>query len=136
MLTKGRILVVDNEEIVREVVTAALTGVGYRVCCVADGSEGVVRYKVAIDSNDSYDAVLLEEKLPGSLSGLDAAQAIMALDPGARVLISSGIGMHREEDLNAYGKLGFAGMLPKPYGMCELVEVVGSLLAGKADREA
>ena len=128
MLTKGRILVVDDEELVRDVAGKMLLVANYKVGYAINGNEGVTCYKLAID-DDPYDAVLMDMDMPGSMNGLDATREILSMDPGARVVLSSG---NRHGDLHAnHKKYGFSGSLPKPYRMTELHEVIGSLLVDK-----
>jgi CheY-like chemotaxis protein len=129
MPTKGRILVVDDEEIVRDVAGEMLSLANYRVNYAANGSEGISHYKHALDDDDCYDAVLMDIDMPGRMNGLDATHVILSMDPGARVILSSG---NHYEDLQVEYKIyGFSGTLPKPYGMIELVEVLDNLLLDK-----
>lgn len=129
MLTKGRILIVDDEEIIRDVLAEMLTVAKYRVGYANNGNEGVVCYKFAIEDGDSYDVVLMDMDMPGNISGLDATREILSMDPAARVVLSSG---NYRGDLHVnYRRYGFSGRLSKPYGMSELIEVIGSLLVDK-----
>ncbi|HOU92195.1 MAG TPA: response regulator, partial [Polyangiaceae bacterium] len=123
--TPARVLVVDDEPAVREVVRLALEHVGCQVTTAANGAEAVELFR---ERRGQLDLVLLDLMLPG-MSGAQVFRAVRALDPAARVLLMSG---HSEEateaDLLGAGALR---LLRKPFTLAELAGVVTAALAGE-----
>ena len=72
---KGSVLVVDDEEIMREVLETLLTAEGYRVDLAKTGEEGLEAY-----GRRAFDVVLMDVSMPG-MGGLTALEALMDLDP-------------------------------------------------------
>jgi CheY-like chemotaxis protein len=114
---KARILVVDDEEIIRSMACALLGMGGYEAESVSSGDEAVRR----ISSGSSYDIVILDLSMPG-MSGSDAFMAIRSASPEARVLISSGYNANGSVQ-NLLG-CGATGFIQKPYLKGELFAAV------------
>ncbi len=81
MAKKGSVLVVDDEEIMRDVLETLLAAEGYRVDLAKTGEEGLESY-----GRRSYDAVLLDVSMPG-MGGLRALEEFLKLDSDAVVLM-------------------------------------------------
>src|SRR5258708_3909533 len=81
MARKGSVLVVDDEEIMRDVLETLLAAEGYRVDLAKTGEEGLDAY-----TKRSYDAVLLDVSMPG-IGGLRALEEFLKLDPEAVVVM-------------------------------------------------
>ena len=85
MARKGSVLVVDDEEIMRDVLDTLLSSEGYRVDLAKTGEEGLDAY-----TKRSYDAVLLDVSMPG-IGGL------RALDQDGRAVVSVRVDVRKEE---------------------------------------
>jgi len=121
----GTILVVDDEPLVREMVTGALAQVGYRVLSAEDGLMGVQTYA---EHQSTIDLVLLDMSMP-RLDGRKAFERIKTLSPGVPVVLMTG---HAEEDAElAFDGCDLAGLLHKPYGVRDLLDMVGAALQGR-----
>ncbi len=116
------ILLVDDEPTVREVTETLLQEAGYRVLLAADGNEAV---KAVKEHGSGIDLVLLDISMPG-LSGEEALEEMRSLEPGVRVLLSSG---YAEPDTGALPTENLAGFIQKPYGAEELRRTVAAALA-------
>jgi DNA-binding NtrC family response regulator len=81
MPRKGSVLVVDDEEIMRDVLETLLSSEGYRVDLAKTGEEGLDTY-----TKRAYDAVLLDVSMPG-IGGLRALEEFLKLDPEAVVVM-------------------------------------------------
>ncbi|NKQ36927.1 MAG: response regulator [Chloroflexi bacterium] len=112
------VLVIDDEEPVREVVSDILGMEGVDVLQAADGQEGIGVYQSHMAE---IDLVLLDLSMPG-LSGEDTLKELHQIDPQVRVLLSSG---YSESEVT-YGleQSGLVGFLQKPYRMDTLLEEV------------
>ncbi|OIP32841.1 MAG: hypothetical protein AUK27_12260 [Deltaproteobacteria bacterium CG2_30_66_27] len=116
----GRILLVDDQEPVREVAKDMLEALGYEVITAADGLEGVSRYR---DLWREIDLVILDMIMP-NLSGGDSFRRMKEINPEARVVLSSGYSMDGAiQDVMNEGILAF---IQKPYRLEELSRVVGT----------
>ena len=116
----GRILLVDDQEPVREVAKDMLEALGYEVITAADGLEGVSRYR---DLWREIDLVILDMIMP-NLSGGDSFRRMKEINPKARVVLSSGYSMDGAiQDVMNEGILAF---IQKPYRLEELSRVVGT----------
>ncbi len=114
----GRILVMDDEEMICDIVSAMLESLGYRTETVSDGEEAVEKYAGAYAAGEGYDAVILDLTVPRGTGGLDAVKKILHVDSGARVLVSSGYS--GGSILKNYREYGFSGILAKPFRLEEL----------------
>jgi DNA-binding NtrC family response regulator len=85
MARKGSVLVVDDEEIMRDVLETLLSADGYRVDLAKTGEEGLDAY-----TKRSYDVVLLDVSMPG-IGGLRALEEFLKLDPEAVVVMITGL---------------------------------------------
>jgi PAS domain S-box-containing protein len=117
------VLVIDDEEDIRDVVESILTRRGFRVLSAADGREGLATFRA---NRNQVDLVLLDLTMPG-LSGGAVFAEIVALKPDARVVISSGYS--ERETLARFGARQPAGFVHKPYTADALVTKLTSVLA-------
>jgi CheY-like chemotaxis protein len=119
-----RILVVDDEELVRMVMRSVLTTAGFQVVEASDGRDAVRQYA---EANGAIDLVLLDQQMP-QLSGRETLDALRQCDPAVRVvLLSGGVPDGETERALASGNLRF---LSKPFLNQELVRVVRQSLDG------
>jgi len=122
----GSILVVDDEEVVRQATASFLEELGYRVSLAEDGGSAVRRF--AQDPR-GVDLVLLDLVMPG-MGGRECFRALKALDPDVRAVLCSGYGFNiAAQELLDEGVLEF---LPKPYALADLGTVVARLLTPRA----
>ncbi len=121
---KPTILVVDDEELVRNVSKLMLERLGYQVSVAADGVEAVDLFR---KTPDAIDLVLLDMTMP-RMGGLETFHALRALRPDIRVVLASG---YNEQDAaERFRGEGLAGFLQKPFQLPTLREKVGAALAG------
>ena len=116
----GRILLMDDDEIVRETAGIMLDLLGYSVDFAAEGKTAVAMYKKARSSKTPYDVVIMDLTIPGGRGGKDAIRDLLEIDPAAKAIVSSGYS--NDAVMANYGWYGFAGIIIKPYTMDELSE--------------
>ncbi|HET9298812.1 MAG TPA: ATP-binding protein, partial [Candidatus Polarisedimenticolaceae bacterium] len=120
----GSILVVDDEEVVRQATAAFLQELGYRVAVAEDGRAALAHYH-----HHETDLVLLDLVMPG-MGGRECFRALKALDPGVRAVLCSGYGFNiAAQELLDEGVLEF---LPKPYALLDLGATVARVLTPRA----
>jgi PAS domain S-box-containing protein len=118
----GTILVVDDEEMVRNTATRMLKHFGFTVLTAVDGSEGVEVYR---EHTDDIAAVLLDMTMP-KMSGEDAFREMRRINTDVRVVLSSG---YNEMDAtNRFTGKGLAGFIQKPYRPVELMQKLRDVL--------
>jgi PAS domain S-box-containing protein len=127
---KGRVLVLDDEAIVREVATHMLRELGYEVECAPDGAEALRLYRAALDSGGRFDAVIMDLTIPGGMGGGEAIAQLRAIDPGVRAIVSSGYS--NDPIMARCGDFGFCGVIAKPYKLADLAAVVREAVARPA----
>jgi CheY-like chemotaxis protein len=121
----GRVLVMDDEKPVRRVMQEMLEMLGYTVECTADGKEAVELYRKRRDEGVPFDAVIMDLTVPGGRGGKDAIRDLLALDPRAKVVVSSG---YADDPVVAqYREHGFSAVLGKPYRLQDMSRVLKDL---------
>ncbi len=125
---KGRVLVMDDEAIVRRFLVKVLTMYGHEVETCADGAEAVEAYRQAMEESRRFDGVIVDLTVPGGMGGEEAIGLLLEIDPRARVVVSSG---YSDSPVMArHRSYGFIGVLPKPYDIDEVESVIRKLLLG------
>ena len=123
----GRILVMDDEEMIRNVLRQLLESLGYTVECVQDGTEAVAAYQRAQAVGQPFAVVILDYTIPGGMGGLEALARLRAIDPQVTALISSGYANNPVVADWAY--YGFSGVVAKPYTIAQLQEALHNVLS-------
>ncbi|MGD9950227.1 MAG: ATP-binding protein [Desulfobulbus sp.] len=125
---RRRILVMDDEAAICGIASAMLDYLGYEVDTCSDGIEAIARYEQAFAAGQSYAVVLMDLTIPGGLGGKEAAQQILARDPEACLIVSSGYS--HDPIMADYRSYGFKGVLAKPYKVGALGQVLAEVLPG------
>jgi CheY-like chemotaxis protein len=116
----------DDEEMLRNVVSRMLELMGYDVASAADGDEAVRLYIEAAENGSGFDAVILDLSVQRGMGGREAAAKLIEYDPDVVALVSSGfVG---DPVLQNYREYGFRGVIPKPYTSDELREGLSRVL--------
>jgi two-component system, cell cycle sensor histidine kinase and response regulator CckA len=124
---RGRILVMDDECLVRKVTSKMLESLGYQVTTCTKGEEAIELYKLGKGSAAPFVAVIMDLTVIGGMGGREAAARILAADSQAKLVVSSGY--FEDPVLADYQEHGFRAVLPKPYRIAELAEVMSGLAA-------
>lgn len=122
----GRILFMDDEELIRRAVPRMLSASGYEVECAVDGSEAIEKYKSAIAAGSPYDIVIMDLTVSGGMGGKEAIQELLDIDPDVKVIVSSGYS--NDPIMANFKDYGFTGIIAKPYTASELRRVIIDLL--------
>jgi two-component system cell cycle sensor histidine kinase/response regulator CckA len=125
--SSARILIMDDDKAVREMLGKMLNQMGYEVSCSIDGQEAVAKYQAAWEKGSPYDVVITDLTIPGGMGGQAAAQEILNINPQAKIIVSSGYATN--PILANYEAYGFTGIAAKPYHFVELQKVVQQTLS-------
>lgn len=122
----GRILLMDDEAMVRNAAEGMLRVLGYEVDSVVNGMEAVEHYQRARESGRPFDAVIMDLTIPGGMGGKVAIRKLRRLDPNVRAIVSSG---YADGPVMAeFRKFGFRGVMAKPYELTTLSSVLSEVL--------
>lgn len=122
----GSILVMDDEEMIRDIASSILTHLGYKVTTCSGGDEAVELYKNAMESGTPFLAVIMDLTIPGGIGGKEAAEQILSIFPKACLIASSGYS--NDLIMCNHQEYGFIKAIAKPYDVDEFEQVLGSLL--------
>lgn len=121
---KGRILIMDDEEIILDVVSLLLKVMGYDVALARNGKDALEAVKDALQAGQPFVGAILDLTIPGGLGGKDIVHDLLALDPAIRVIASSGYS--NDPVMSNPSEYGFAACLIKPYRKSDLSLVLES----------
>jgi PAS domain S-box-containing protein len=125
------ILVMDDDDAIRDVLVDMLTQLGYQSQCARHGAEAVALYQQARDRGQPFAAVLLDLTVPGGMGGQETIAHLQAIDPQVRAIVSSGYAV---DPLMAHHRAyGFREVLSKPYTVEGLEEVLQRVLEDRQD---
>ncbi len=123
--TIKRILVMDDEESLRNLAQKMLERLVYEVETVKDGAEAIETYKKHMDSGEPFDGVILDLTIKGGMGGDQAVKELLKIDPDAKAIVCSGY--FNDPVMSDFEKFGFMGALAKPYEKEALKEVLERL---------
>ena len=122
----AKILVMDDEEAVRNIVERILNRSGFAVATAPGGHEALAMYRQAMADGAPFDVVIMDLTVPGGIGGKDAIKAFLAMDPQAKAIVSSG---YADDPVMAnYADYGFKDIAIKPYTPNELRTVLARVL--------
>ncbi len=119
---KGVILVMDDEEMVRDVFREMLSRLGYKGDFAADGSQAVEKFVRAKEAEQPFAAVILDLTVPGGMGGKETIRQLLKIDPQVKAIVSSG---YSDDPIMAdFQKYGFCDVIAKPYKILELSRIL------------
>jgi DNA-binding NtrC family response regulator len=121
MSEKSKILVVDDEDALRTVVSVGLTSKGYNVSTASDGDEAISELQ-----KETFDLVLLDVKMP-RMNGFEVLKFIKEKHPTTKVVMATGLGDLK--DAIESKKLGAEDFVGKPYDFVDLLTTIKRVLS-------
>ena len=109
----AKILFLDDEEIIRDMLTQLLDRAGHRIIAVPTGEEAVEEYKKHFETGEKFDMVLLDLSVPLGKGGKEIMPELLDIDPDIIAIIASG--SDTNPAVKEYKKYGFTGVLMKPF---------------------
>jgi two-component system, cell cycle sensor histidine kinase and response regulator CckA len=126
------LLVMDDEEILRDLASEMLGELGYQVQTCSSGDEAITFYTAAKAAGTPFSAVIMDLTVPGGMGGKEAAQHILKIDPNARLIVSSGYS--NDPIMDDYTRFGFCATMVKPYSMADVAGVLGRVMTSGSSR--
>lgn len=127
LMGQGKVLVMDDEKLVRHVLSGMLQVLGYEAVCVKDGVEAVAAYTESMGQEAPFDIVIMDLTIPGGQGGLETIKRLREIDPEVKAVVSSGYS--NNPVMADYKKYGFQGVVTKPYNIAKLGEVINSVMS-------
>lgn len=123
---KGKILVLDDDDTVKDVLKKFLEQLGQKVITTSSSNDAIRLFRNALESNEKFDLVFLDLIIPGDTSGSTVLAELLELDPTIIGVVSSG--SKNELEFREFAKYGFREALSKPFTFLEIQNLVSSLL--------
>ena len=122
----GRILVMDDEEEIRDVLGKMLQHLGFDVDFANDGEQALAFYNQALQKGTPFIAAILDLTIPGGMGGKETLRQIKSHHPDAKVIVSSGYS--NDPVMARFSQFGFSGFIAKPYNLLDLSRVLSQIL--------
>ena len=117
-----RILLMDDEAPILDIMSLFLSRSGYEVVCSKTGTEALKIFKDAYCSGNGFDLAILDVSVPGDFGAKELLKPMKEIDPDIKIIISSGDSVQgaMDDPIN----FGFFGSLKKPFRSGELIKIV------------
>jgi len=123
---KNNILVMDDDEMIRDLTKELLESMGLDASFAKDGSEAIAMYEKARQFGRPFEAVIMDLTIPGGMGGKEAIEKLRSLDPEVKAIVSSGYS--NDPIMADHAKYGFVGVLPKPYQVDDVAKILKRIL--------
>lgn len=121
-----RVLVMDDQALIRETLVSLLQHLGYEAAESVDGEDAIERYQEASTAGTPFHAVIMDLTIPGGMGGAEALTRLKEIDPNVRAIVSSGYS--NDPVMANFATYGFNGVIKKPYALKELGATLASVL--------
>ncbi len=122
----GRILIMDDEAMIRDLTYEIFSSLGFEVNVSSDGNEAIKLYKYAKESGNPYNLVIMDLTVPGGLGGKETMEKLLEIDPEVKAIVSSGYST--DPVMSNFAQYGFKGVITKPYNINRVVEVIQKVM--------
>jgi CheY-like chemotaxis protein len=126
---KGRILVMDDEELIRNIAEEMIRLLGHEVEFAVNGEEAIDKFRESLLQERQFDVVILDLTIRGGMGGEETLRELLAIDPNIRAIVSSGYA--ESSALAEHKTLGFEACLTKSYDIVSLNSTLNSILSAR-----
>ena len=123
----ARIMVMDDDEMIRNVAQAQLTILGHGAVLVVDGEQAINKYQELQDGGMPVDLVIMDLTIPGGMGGQEASRKLLQIAPEAKIIVASGYS--NDPVIANYREHGFCAAIAKPFDLNELRKAIESVLS-------
>jgi PAS domain S-box-containing protein len=124
----GKVLIMDDDINIGNMLNLLLNNLGYGVEVVTDGTAAIKLYKKNMQERQPFDAVILDLTVAGGMGGKETMERLLEIDPGIKAIVSSGYSS--DPVMSEYKQYGFCGCIAKPYKIEQLSGMLQSIIAG------
>jgi CheY-like chemotaxis protein len=129
MESMGKILLMDDEQIILDVTHEVLTFLGYTVVFAKEGTAAIELYKKEKTGGHPFDLVILDLSVPEGMNGRETIEKLRAFDPDVKAIVSSGYS--NDPVMQNFTTYGFSGRLTKPYRITEIKSLLEEMIKTK-----
>lgn len=122
----ARIMIMDDDKMVREITKEQLVTMGHEAVLVKDGDEAIIKYQEAMKEGKPIDLVIMDLTIPGGTGGKKGARRLLQIDPEAKIIVSSGYS--NDTVMANHKKYGFIATLKKPFSLNELQNAINTAI--------
>jgi len=126
MAGKGKILLMDDEQIILDVTQEVLKFLKYDVVFARDGLAAIDLYKKEKTAGVPFDIVILDLSVLSGVGGKETIEHLRKFDPAIKAIISSGYS--NDPVVENFSQYGFSGRLTKPYKIKDLKNILEQLM--------
>jgi len=126
MADKGRVLLVDDEEIILDVSREVLRFLGYDAMFAREGTGAIDLYRKEKESGRPFDVVIIDLTIPEGMGGREMIEKLRMYDPDVKAVVSSGY--TNDPVMQDFKNYGFSGKLAKPYRINEMKTILENLM--------
>ncbi len=123
----AQVLVMDDEELLRNLSSELIGTLGHKVEVAKHGREALAKYQGAMAAGKPFDIVILDLTVRGGMGGAETLQKLLEVDPAVKAIVSSGYS--DDATIANHLSLGFKAYLKKPYNIGQLRAILISLLS-------
>ncbi len=123
---QARIMIMDDEEMVREIAGQMLQHLGYDIVFAANGNEAVALFTESMATDKSIDLIIMDLTIPGGQGGQETVKAIHKIAPDTKVVVASGYS--NDPVMANYQDYGFLAAISKPFHLQDLEELIATVL--------
>ena len=123
---RGLVLIMDDEESVRQIAGKIVRALGYEAAFACDGREAIDRWREARAKGQPFDVAIMDLTVPGGTGGREAVRELLAIDPESKAVVSSGY--CQDPVMANFRDYGFRDVLAKPYNVLDVSRVLSALL--------
>ncbi len=124
---KGKILIMDDEKLIRNITSQLLTHLGFEAVTSCEGEEALQLYKKEFEKKEPFDLLITDLTVPGGMGGVELLQKIIKFDPGVKAIAASGY-FSDQSKIEDFEKSGFKEYITKPFKINELVKIINKLI--------
>lgn len=125
-MAPGRILLMDDDELVRDMGKEIIETFGFIVETAEHGEQAISRYKQALSDGNPFQAVIMDLTIPGGMGGKETIKMLRNIDPNVRAIVSSGYS--DDPIMKNPIKYGFNGVVVKPYRLEQIENILQQVI--------
>lgn len=128
MSEKYKILILDDEDFIRDLICEMLTIIGHEPESASMPEEALKKYKKAIEDGEPFDFVIFDINLKGDMNGYDTLTELKKIDPNVKAIAATGF-ITPELEMAEIQESTFDIVINKPYSMSTLQEAVQKIMS-------